>query len=469
MVRPSRRLATLLLLVDAGLVLGAFLLAYWLRFRWGVLALTPVAAPPPLADYGRALAVALVVFLGVFWQRGLYRSLPPRGFDVIEQVLSALALAALLVFAATFYYRAFSYSRSVSILALGILVLALPLPRLAVLQRRRKAYRRGEGLVPALIVGTDERATSLLRRLEDHRRYGLDVRGLLAAGDATPRAGLPVLGTRADLDRVLSEHGIREVLVPDGLGRLELFELLEDCSRCGVRAHVVPRVYDLFVTPRDFSELYGVPFISVREERDDRLGLAFKRAFDLAVATPLLLLSLPLLGLLALLVRLESEGPAFFVQRRIGRNGVPFDMWKLRSMVADAPARLAEVVDLDALEQPVYKLHDDPRVTRLGRFLRRWSLDELPQLFNVVGGTMSLVGPRPETAEVVARYDAHQRRRLKAKPGLTGLQQIEARDSLDLDERIQLDVYYIRRRSFLFDLWILARTPWAVLHGRGAR
>jgi lipopolysaccharide/colanic/teichoic acid biosynthesis glycosyltransferase len=116
----------------------------------------------------------------------------------------------------------------------------------------------------------------------------------------------------------------------------------------------------------------------------------------------------------------------------------------------------------------VFKLEDDPRVTRVGRFLRRWSLDELPQLWNVVRGDMSLVGPRPEEEAIVARYDAHHRRRLKAKPGLTGLQQLEARASSDLDERVRLDVYYLRRRTFLFDLWILARTPWAVLRGKGA-
>ena len=145
-----------------------------------------------------------------------------------------------------------------------------------------------------------------------------------------------------------------------------------------------------------------------------------------------------------------------------------FSMWKLRTMVADAEARLGELVDVEQLAQPVFKLEDDPRVTPLGRRLRRWSLDELPQLWNVVRGDMSLVGPRPEEEAVVRHYDAHHRRRLKARPGLTGLQQIEARAVVDLDERVRLDVYYLRRRTFLFDLWILSRTPRAVLRGEGA-
>jgi lipopolysaccharide/colanic/teichoic acid biosynthesis glycosyltransferase len=165
---------------------------------------------------------------------------------------------------------------------------------------------------------------------------------------------------------------------------------------------------------------------------------------------------------------MQSPGPGLFAQRRVGQDGQAFLMRKLRSMVPDAEARLPDIVDVGALDQPVYKLDEDPRVFPLGRFLRRWSLDELPQLWNVVRGEMSLVGPRPEAEEVVARYDAHQRRRLKAKPGMTGLQQVHARATLDLEERIRLDVYYIRRRTFLFDLYILARTPWAVVSGHGA-
>ncbi|HBP21128.1 MAG TPA: hypothetical protein DEA08_25495, partial [Planctomycetes bacterium] len=261
--------------------------------------------------------------------------------------------------------------------------------------------------------------------------------------------------------------GARELLLAHDLERLRLFELLELCERRDVEVRMVPHTIDLFITPADLTELFGVPFVAVREDRVDRLSLALKRVFDLAAASALLLVSLPVLALLALLIRRDG-GPAFFVQRRIGYGGEAFRLWKLRSMVHDAEARLKEVVDLEALDEPVYKVQDDPRVTPIGRLIRRWSLDELPQLFNVILGEMSLVGPRPEVESVVARYNAHQRRRLKAKPGLTGLQQVLARGSLDLEERIRLDVYYTRRRSFVFDLWILARTPLAVLLGRGA-
>ena len=236
----------------------------------------------------------------------------------------------------------------------------------------------------------------------------------------------------------------------------------------GLEVQLLPQVLDLFVNEADLGELRGLPYISVREHRLGGLAAFSKRALDLVGGGGLLLLCAPLIGALILLIRRDGHGPGLFQQVRVGQNGAAFRIWKLRSMVGDAEERLGELIDLDQLEVPVWKDPNDPRVTPLGRWLRRLSLDELPQLYNVVRGDMSLVGPRPEVEAMAKRYDAHQRRRLKAKPGLTGLQQISARGVVDLEERIALDVYYTRRRTLLFDLWILLRTPFAVLRGRGA-
>ena len=254
----------------------------------------------------------------------------------------------------------------------------------------------------------------------------------------------------------------------DELGRLALFETLERCEAFGLEVRLLPQVLDLFVTPDDLGEIRGLPFISLREHRLSGPSAAVKRALDLGLGLVLLLLASPLIGLLAWLIRRDGEGPAIFAQRRAGQGGTPFTIYKLRSMVGDAEARLEALVDLEQLPDPIWKDPQDPRVTPLGRWLRRFSLDELPQLLNVVRGEMSLVGPRPEVEAVARGYDAHHRRRLKAKPGLTGLQQVTARGSLDLEERLRLDVYYTRRRTLLFDLWILLKTPLAVLRGRGA-
>jgi lipopolysaccharide/colanic/teichoic acid biosynthesis glycosyltransferase len=191
-----------------------------------------------------------------------------------------------------------------------------------------------------------------------------------------------------------------------------------------------------------------------------------KRCKDVIFAVLGIVLTLPLWVLIALAVKLTSKGPVLFVQERAGLHGRPFRMFKFRSMVVDAEERLKELVTIEDLAEPVYKLKDDPRVTRLGRFLRRFGLDELPQLLNVLRGEMSLVGPRPEVVPLVARYNADQRRRLLVKPGITGYQQIHNRGMPDMAARLMYDLYYLRNRSTPLDLWILAMTVFVITSGK---
>jgi lipopolysaccharide/colanic/teichoic acid biosynthesis glycosyltransferase len=187
---------------------------------------------------------------------------------------------------------------------------------------------------------------------------------------------------------------------------------------------------------------------------------------DVAFALIALVVTLPLWALIATAVKLTSRGPVFFTQARAGLNGQPFRMIKFRTMVADAEARLSELVRIEDLPEPVYKLRNDPRVTSVGRFLRRFGLDELPQLLNVLSGEMSLVGPRPEVVALVERYTPQQRRRLLLKPGITGYQQIHNRGMPDMAARLAYDIYYLHRRSVLLDLWILAMTVFVIASGK---
>jgi lipopolysaccharide/colanic/teichoic acid biosynthesis glycosyltransferase len=191
-----------------------------------------------------------------------------------------------------------------------------------------------------------------------------------------------------------------------------------------------------------------------------------KRGVDVAGALLGIVVTLPLWALIAPAVKLTSRGPVFFTQDRAGLGGRPFRMFKFRSMVVDAEVRLKELVNIEDLAEPVYKLEEDPRITRVGRFLRRFGLDELPQLINVLRGEMSLVGPRPEVVALVERYNAEQRRRLLVKPGITGWQQIHNRGMPDMAARLAYDVYYLRNRSVPLDLWILAMTVFVIASGR---
>lgn len=465
-------LSRVVLVAADALLLGLCLsFGYYLRFSHGVLELVP-SDPPPLRDYLQAYLALVLVFVLVLQTRGLYEKIGPRHFDVVERTWGAVTLAALVLLAGTFFVRALSYSRAVGLLTWATALLVLPLPRLLLLRWRRRRYARGLDLRPVLLVGSGPRARQIGARLHALRREGVNVVGRLAPNPEplapAPDAEGPPVRPLDALEELQASTRAEEVLLADELPPETFYEILERSEGLGLEVRILPQVLDLFVNEADLGELRGLPYISVREHRLGGLAAFAKRALDLVGGGLLLLLAAPLIGFLILLIRRDGQGPGLFSQVRVGQGGQTFRIWKLRSMVADAEERLEALVDLDDLESPVWKDPSDPRVTPLGRWLRRFSLDELPQLYNVVRGDMSLVGPRPEVEAMAKRYDAHQRRRLKAKPGLTGLQQISARGVTDLEERIALDVYYTRRRTLLFDLWILARTPLAVLRGRGA-
>jgi FlaA1/EpsC-like NDP-sugar epimerase len=371
-MRTARGESLLLQALDLLLAGGCMAGAYVLRF-WFDVGLLPAALPA--ASYAEGVAVALAVTHIVLRARGLYDTTPARGFDAVEETWRGVTLAAVVVLALSFFERDSIYSRSLVLLAWALQCLVLPVPRLLLLTRRRRRYARGQDLVPCLLIGSPRRVLELHQRLHGHRRYGLSIAGLLPTEAPDPGAAPPVPwvgASLADLEPALARTGAREVLISDTLERLPLLEVLETCERLGVEARVVPCIYDLFILPRDLTELHGVALVSVRERRFEVVSRALKRAFDLVAGGALLLLASPLLAVVCLLIRRESPGPALFGQRRIGEAGRPFSMWKLRSMVQDAEARLKELVDLDKLREPVFKLENDPRITRVGRWIRRW-------------------------------------------------------------------------------------------------
>jgi exopolysaccharide biosynthesis polyprenyl glycosylphosphotransferase len=244
--------------------------------------------------------------------------------------------------------------------------------------------------------------------------------------------------------------------------------LIEECKAAGLALTFLPQHYGLLGPGIELNRLAELPVLDFRFSDPSRSTEAMKRVMDVLVSGILLLLLSPLLLAIAIAILLDSGRPVLFRQRRAGKDGEPFDMVKFRTMVVDAEERLGELVDLTKLEQPAFKIVDDPRVTRIGRTLRRYSLDELPQLFNVLRGQMSLVGPRPEEESVVALYDERQRGRLAIKPGLTGPMQVYGRSDLTFEERLAMERDYLDNLSLAGDLAILMRTPRAVIRGEGA-
>jgi exopolysaccharide biosynthesis polyprenyl glycosylphosphotransferase len=332
----------------------------------------------------------------------------------------------------------------------------------------RFLWHRLTGLAAGIVIGSPAAVDMVARRVSTHPETRLALIGYLSA-DERPASELPRLGTIAEIDRVAAEYEIERVVVTqEEMSGPSAERLIEECKAAGLALTFLPQHYGLLGPGIELNRLAELPVLDFRFSDPSRSTVALKRTMDVLVSGLLLLLLSPLLVLIAIAILLDGGRPVLFRQRRAGLEGEPFTMLKFRTMVADAEQRLGELVDLEKLEQPAFKIPDDPRVTRVGRPLRRFSLDELPQLFNVLRGEMSLVGPRPEEESVVALYNERQRGRLAIKPGVTGPMQVYGRSDLTFEERLAMDRDYLDNLSLLTDLSILLRTPRAVVRGDGA-
>jgi exopolysaccharide biosynthesis polyprenyl glycosylphosphotransferase len=331
------------------------------------------------------------------------------------------------------------------------------------------ARRRGIAYSPTLIAGYDKGSLDIARRLQRHPEYGLQVMGFLAEPPVAPASELPpVLGRVEDLPDIVDQMGIRHVIVgfPE-VSRPELLKLTKRCNALGVETTIVPRLVAAVTRHTQMEYLGTAPLMNLRETHLTGLQLTAKHAFDRTVAMVALVALSPLMAVIAAAVRLSSPGPVLFYQLRAGRDGQVFKLLKFRTMVDGAQP--AGVTTLAPVQGPLVKVHpDDPLITSLGRFLRRTSLDELPQLWNVLRGEMSLVGPRPELPQLVARWPPEHRVRLSVKPGLTGPMQVYGRSDLTFEEWLAVEREYVEYPSFWRDLRILALTIPVAVTGRGA-
>jgi exopolysaccharide biosynthesis polyprenyl glycosylphosphotransferase len=334
----------------------------------------------------------------------------------------------------------------------------------------RFLWHRLAGVATGIVVGPAAAVNGVARRIATHPEARLRLVGYLSpTPERDSGASLPRLGSIGEISRLAREQGVERVVVTEqGMSEGDAEHLIGECKAAGLGLTLVPRHYGLLGPGIELNRLAELPVLDFRFSDPPRSTLAMKRMLDLLVSGFLLALLSPLLVAIAVLILLDSGKPVFFRQRRAGKDGVPFTMLKFRTMVADAEERLVELVDLAKLDEPSFKILDDPRITRTGSLLRRTSLDELPQLINVLKGDMSLVGPRPEEEAVAALYDARQRIRLAVKPGLTGPMQVYGRGDLTFEERLAMERDYLDNLSLTGDLAILLRTPRAIVRGEGA-
>jgi len=458
-----------LVAADVVAVLIAFALAYHLR----VLLNRPLGREAgPLAYYLWLLAVILPVWLGLLGCLGGYGvRWTTRSRAWLVARVSGIGL--LVLTAGLFLLKESEINRSVLALFAAVSALALWAERGLVLAWLRR-LRRGERWSRiALVVGTGERARDLVQALRRYPEAGWRVRGCVTVDDADPtRAVLdvPVVGSLDDLSALLhGEAVVDEVFFAVRPERLEaITDALELCESLGVDTRVLVDLYRPGQAHPFVEDLFGLPFYGFSPTLTRQGALAVKRLVDLASAASLIVFLLPLFAGIAALVALTSRGAVVFRQQRAGFHGRRFGMYKFRTMVPGAERMRDQVAHLNQMDGPVFKIADDPRLTPIGRFLRRTSLDELPQLLNVLRGEMSLVGPRPLPVYEASRIKGAQRRRLAMRPGMTGLWQVSGRNSVDFDRWMQLDLLYVDHWSLGLDLEILIRTIPVVLRGDGA-
>lgn len=417
------------------------------------------------------LLVVAIWFL-VFLALAVYD--PKRTLRFIEEVEALIPAigAATLIFAGTLYLSFREVSRLLFAYFFIIDCAALVGFRILLRLIFRLVGRPRRSITRVIIVGAGNVGRNVAQAAKSYSWTGLTLVGYL---DDDPQKqgqkveGVPILGTLDNAIPVVQEEAIDEVIFALPLEAHErLANLVVELQRLPVQVRVVPGFFNLAFFQARIDALGGIPLVSLRESAIEGFPRLIKRVFDLALASLLLVISALFMLIVALLIRLESPGPAIFKQERVGENCKSFTMYKFRTMFNDAPQRLAEVMKKNEYGQIIHKMPNDPRVTRVGRFLRRSSMDELPQLFNVIKGEMSLVGPRPELPLLVDQYEPWQRKRFAVPPGMTGWWQISGRSEKMMHLHTEDDIYYIQNYSLLLDLQILWKTIGVIISGQGA-
>ena len=442
-------------IVDALLINLSFILAYYLRFK--ILFFITPDSVPIFADYSNILLFITVVWLAVFQLIGLYEKRKYVSLiDELANLFIGVSLSTLILLGLLFLNQEFWLSRLVIANAWWLALLFMALWRILMFSLRRYGRLRGFGLRNTLIIGTGEMGKMLAQKIVADKSLGYKLVGLVVA----------------DLEKIKQEvvtNNVSEILIAgDKLSTEKMLEIITECERFGVEFKIVPGILELIASRIDVDELAGVPLLTVAEIRLKGWRAAAKRCTDVVLSLGIITLISPLLLLFALLIKLTSAGPISFVQKRVGLDGKEFSMFKFRSMVKDAEAILPELESQSEASGHIFKIKDDPRMTKLGKFMRRYSIDELPQLFNVLFGQMSLVGPRPPLPREVEKYNSWHKKRLRVRPGITGPWQVSGRSLLPFDDMVRLDIYYIENWSLWLDLKILLRTIPVVITASGA-
>ena len=460
-------------LVDALCIAVSFGISYWVRYELQWIREVEPAYWVPFSVYIPSVLALMAIVVFVYWLEGAYRS--ERGRTLADELYilfrgTPMGIAAMIfgVFLITPGY----YSRLIFGYA-GIVILVLVgTSRTIEHQIIDWRHKRGLGVERVLIVGAGEVARSLMRTIVARPGLGYKIVGFVDDDPQKAQTDIgryPALGTTDDLPEVLRSNEIHEVIITlPWVSYLKIMRVMSQCEQANTRVRIVPDLFQMAFSRVAVDNLNGIPLLGTREPVLRDWQVLFKRILDVLMASLDLLILSPLLLVIAVAIRLDSPGPVIFKQRRVGRHGAEFTCLKFRSMFCDAESKVCRLREQNEATGPLFKMRNDPRMTRVGRFLRRTSLDELPQFWNVLRGEMSVIGPRPALPSEVKEYAPWHQRRLEVPPGITGLWQVSGRSDLTFDEMVLLDVYYIENWSPFLDLRILLKTIPTVILGSGA-
>lgn len=457
-MRQEIFLQLLLVLMDIVGIVIAFGLAYWIRFYSGVI---PVLyGPPNQADYLNALGLTLVFWEFLFIYNGLYIIRGKKiSYHTIYQIARCAVIGMFFLMAFVFMFRNLNLSRQVVILGMFFSIPLITLERFLFSILLHYLRKKGWGMTRTLIVGTGKMAKLIADNMKNHPESGYQFCGYVTIPYSEANAALnqDIVGNLEDLSKIIRLQAIDKVLIASPeLDRNLIFEVLLEVEKNIADFAVVPNLVEMMIQKVSIDDIQGIPLLSLRETPLKGWKMVFKYSFDRIIAFLALIILAPLFLLLALIIRFDTPGPIFYRQRRIGADGKQFVIYKFRSMRSDAEEDTG----------PIWAHKNDPRSTKVGRFIRHYYIDELPQFLNVLRGDMSLVGPRPERPFFVSQFKERipqYMSRHRVKSGITGWAQVNGyRGDTSIEERTKYDLYYVENWDFLFDIKILLMTVFSL-------
>lgn len=459
-------------LIDIAIINLSFYLAYWLRFNSGIM--MPDKGIPPLSLYTSAFGVITFICLLVFKFSNLYALKNNFSLEEFPAILNAVTVSAIIVMALTFIYRQFSFSRLVIFLGWLINLILISFWRFGFSRFRRQLRYQMRDSRKVLIVGAGRIAKEIYEMARNDRKAGYKIVGLInypkvERKDWSEFKDLSVFEHIESLNEAIENLKVNEIIMtkmPEASGAM--LNIITQCEKNGVEFKFIPDILELITTRSTLDNVFGLPVLSLKRIQILGINALIKRVLDIAISATILVIAFVPMLIIALAIKVNSRGPIFYRQPRMGYKGKKFNFLKFRSMVEDADDKLKDIIHLNERKGPVFKMKKDPRITSVGKIIRRYSLDEIPQFINVLKGDMSVIGPRPQVLWEASYYDEWAKRRLLVLPGITGLWQVSGRSNLSYEEMIKLDIYYIENWSLWLDIEIILQTIPTVLFAKGA-